>query len=285
MDGASLSRYPHLSWLGADFTFRADAGPTAIHLRSVACSISLTVTGRHSLRWICQGRERTWIEQPGTVHFRPCTWDWQDFVVHSAESGTVVAFFIPPKHLDEIIRSEHVGQAIEWDRLLLSSDPVLERSMLTLAACRGAPDDFVDKADEAGRRLVLRLVELSGGGRPDWHDDSGIFDRRTLGHVVEQIDAHLVVPPSLGEMGMRVGLSPSHFARKFRQSTGLSFHRFVNRRRVRASLEMLRDHSRQLAGVALELGFSSQSHFTRTFSDLTGMTPARYRRQCRRTTG
>ncbi|MBM4013222.1 MAG: helix-turn-helix transcriptional regulator [Planctomycetes bacterium] len=41
------------------------------------------------------------------------------------------------------------------------------------------------------------------------------------------------------------------------------------------------DHRRPLASVALDLGFSSQSHFTRLFSSLTGMTPAKYRKQFR----
>ena len=37
--------------------------------------------------------------------------------------------------------------------------------------------------------------------------------------------------------------------------------------------------------LALDLGFSSQSHFTNLFSSLTGMTPAKYRKQCGRTLG
>ena len=103
--------------------------------------------------------------------------------------------------------------------------------------------------------------------------------------LVEEIDANLKSTPSLSAMALRVGLSPSHFAKKFRQSTGLSLHRFVNRRRILASLETLRGQSQPLAHVALDLGFSSQSHFTRIFSGLTGMTPAKYQKQFRRTVG
>ena len=84
---------------------------------------------------------------------------------------------------------------------------------------------------------------------------------------------------------MRVGLSPSHFAKKFRQSTGLSLHRFINRRRIRASLESLKSQSQPLAHTALDLGFSSQAHFTHQFSRLTGFTPAKYQKQFRPTVG
>ena len=110
-------------------------------------------------------------------------------------------------------------------------------------------------------------------------DDVSIFDRHALARIVEHIDAHLQIAPSASEIGARVGLSPSHFAKKFRQSTGLSLHRFVNRRRIQAALESLKDESKTLSQVALDLGFSSQAHFTHLFSGLTGMTPAKYRKQ------
>jgi AraC family transcriptional regulator len=74
------------------------------------------------------------------------------------------------------------------------------------------------------------------------------------------------------------GLSPGHFARKFRHSTGLSLQRFLNQRRIGRSCEMLREGSLALARIAIELGFSSQSHFTRLFSGLTGTSPQRFRR-------
>ena len=140
------------------------------------------------------------------------------------------------------------------------------------------------RKDEVARRLVLRLFELSGAGTPDWNDDVSIFDRRTLGGLTAYVDEHLRNAPSLGDMSMRVGMSPSHFSKKFRQSTGLSMCRFVNRRRIWRSLETLKTDS-SLASVALDLGFSSQSHFTRIFSGLTGMTPAKYQKQFRRTVG
>jgi AraC family transcriptional regulator len=44
-------------------------------------------------------------------------------------------------------------------------------------------------------------------------------------------------------------------------------------------MAMLEAGSTPLSQIALDLGFSSQSHFTRVFSDLTGFTPASFRRQ------
>jgi AraC-like DNA-binding protein len=149
----------------------------------------------------------------------------------------------------------------------------------------GAADDTAGHADEVARRLILRIAELSGGKRPDWHDDWRVFDHRTIARLVERFDAELGVSPRLDDLARGTGLSPSHFARKFRRSTGLSLYRFVNRRRILRSMESLPDDSQTLAQIALDLGFASQSHFTRLFSKLTGMTPAKYRKQFRRTLG
>ena len=92
-------------------------------------------------------------------------------------------------------------------------------------------------------------------------------------------------PPMVARTRRPAGLSPSHFAGKFRQSMGLSLRRFINRRRLCGSLQKLKDESQSLAHLALDLGFSSQSHFTRLFSGLTGMTPLTYRKQVKRTLG
>ena len=134
-------------------------------------------------------------------------------------------------------------------------------------------------------RLLLRLQELSNGGVPAWHLDASVFERAILQQLVEYIDMHLRLAPTLAAMALLAGLSPSHFARKFRQSTGVSLQRFINRRRVLASIPQLQANALSLAHIALALGFSSQSHFTRLFSDLTGMTPAKFRKQFRRTLG
>lgn len=50
-------------------------------------------------------------------------------------------------------------------------------------------------------------------------------------------------------------------------------------RRIRLAMVMLHDDSRSLAQLSLDLGFSSQSHFTRLFSGLTGMSPRRFQRR------
>ena len=128
-------------------------------------------------------------------------------------------------------------------------------------------------------------MAMNGCRGPDWQNDTSVFVRPTLVNLVAYVDDHLSAAPSLGDMGLLVGMSPSHFARKFRRSTGLSLHRFVNQRRIRRALAVLQESSHPLSVVAHDLGFSSHSHFTRLFTKTTGMSPTTYQQQFRRIVG
>jgi AraC family transcriptional regulator len=167
--------------------------------------------------------------------------------------------------------------------ILASQDSIMRDCMVCLAATSTADHKPADiGVDEVARRFILLFVELNGGGKPAWHDDASGFDRRTLLNLVAYVDEHLRIAPSLSDMAVLAGMSPSHFAKKFRQSTGLSLNRFANRRRILRSLETLKTDA-SIASIALDLGFSSQSHFTRLFTGLTGMTPAKYQKSVKRT--
>ena len=286
MDGAQLSRFPHLSWLGFFFESSPASGTLCHNLNGKTHCLNLPFYGRGLVRWISRGRESRYAASAGVMHFLPADGESHTILADVDRVALAYTLFLPRGHLDAVTAADHVPACVEYNRLVIQDDAVLRSCMIRIAKPTPASDACSGAAqDEAARRLVLRLVELSGGGRPDWGDDASVFDRRTLGNVVEYIDAHLKIPPCLSDLGTRVGLSPSHFAKKFRQSTGLSLHRFVNRRRIRASLEALKDQGRPLSHIALEIGFSSQAHFTHMFAGITSMTPARYRKQFRRTVG
>ena len=65
-----------------------------------------------------------------------------------------------------------------------------------------------------------------------------------------------------------------HLARIFQQQTGVPVHRYLTQLRLRASLEQLADDVNDLTAVALDLGFSSHSHFTDAFRREFGHSPS-----------
>lgn len=102
-----------------------------------------------------------------------------------------------------------------------------------------------------------------------------------LRRACQYLDAHLGQEVTLAQVAREVALSPKHFARAFRESTGLPPHQWLLARRVDRARALLAGSDAPIASVALACGFSDQSHFTNRFRQATGTTPARYRHEVR----
>jgi AraC family transcriptional regulator len=94
----------------------------------------------------------------------------------------------------------------------------------------------------------------------------------------EYLDENLDRNISLAELAGVVRLSEFHFARKFRAEFGCPPHAYVTRKRVERAKAQLAQRNVPLKVVAANAGFSDQSHMTRLFQRLLGVTPAEYRR-------
>ena len=99
-----------------------------------------------------------------------------------------------------------------------------------------------------------------------------------LREALRTIDAKPEAAGSLSELAARAGVSAAHFARVFKQHTGMNVTDFVNAKRVMLAKELLRGTDRSVGAVAERCGFDSLPHFHRVFKALTGMTPGAYRR-------
>jgi AraC family transcriptional regulator len=99
-----------------------------------------------------------------------------------------------------------------------------------------------------------------------------------LKRVTEFINANLADTLQLCDLAALSGLSPSHFGRAFKGSTGLPPHRWHLNQRIERARAMLADAGASLADVACATGFADQSHFTRVFSRTVGRSPGAWRR-------
>ena len=106
------------------------------------------------------------------------------------------------------------------------------------------------------------------GGLPAWQA------RRLVAYV----DAHLAARISLGDLARVAGLSNGHFSRAFKQTFGVSAHRYVMRRRIDLAQSVMLKTQKPLSEIALTCGLSDQSHFTRAFRRIVGDTPNAWRR-------
>jgi len=99
---------------------------------------------------------------------------------------------------------------------------------------------------------------------------------RALDRVKAHIEGHVGENLTLCELAGVACVSKFHFARMFRASTGQAPMAYVRSRRIERARRELERGSRALSGLAAELGFCDQSHFTRSFRRMTGFTPGRY---------
>lgn len=99
----------------------------------------------------------------------------------------------------------------------------------------------------------------------------------TLRKIEGQLSAIESGPPSLKELAAEVGMSARHLSRLYKATTNTT----LSERRRQLQIEQAKQElcgPGSLAAIALVCGFSSQSHFTKAFRSVTGLTPAVWRK-------
>ncbi|UUO04573.1 helix-turn-helix domain-containing protein [Blastopirellula sp. J2-11] len=97
--------------------------------------------------------------------------------------------------------------------------------------------------------------------------------------VARYIEKHYAESISMADMAELTGLSPTHFNRRFRELLRVTPTHYLKTVRIQAAQKLLTTTSRSLIEIAAAVGFTDQSHLTKRFREVTGLTPAVYRRQ------
>lgn len=174
--------------------------------------------------------------------------------------------------LDEL-DVRHAGTPVFSSSVL--QDPLVYRALLGLNHTAQQGVGALEQ-QSAWREVALLLMQRHarvGEARAPGSEPLAVARAREL------LDARLDCPPSLEELAAAVNLSPFHFARVFRQATGLPPHAWLKQRRLARARTMLRQGGAPL-NVAFDLGFADQSHLSRQFKQAYGVTPGEYRRAC-----
>ncbi|HNQ73160.1 MAG TPA: AraC family transcriptional regulator [Verrucomicrobiota bacterium] len=98
-----------------------------------------------------------------------------------------------------------------------------------------------------------------------------------LRKVEDYVAAHLAEEISIETLAELVELSSSHFAHVFKETTGMTPLQFATRERVTRAQQLIRETSRSLIDVGLEVGYTSPSHFAQVFRRVVGVTPTEFR--------
>jgi AraC family transcriptional regulator len=99
-----------------------------------------------------------------------------------------------------------------------------------------------------------------------------------VARVVDYIEASIDRDLDLASLASVASMSVYHFARRFKETVGMSPHAYVLCRRIRRAQEMLNRGRSNLTQVSATCGFSSQAHLTTVFRRSLGVTPGEYQR-------
>jgi len=124
------------------------------------------------------------------------------------------------------------------------------------------------ESDETSTLQTPALITLKPGGLSVWQAKQALaFMEANLGSKIR-----------IAEISALVALSKSHFCRAFKLTLGTSPMAYVSIKRIERAKLLITSTSERLSDIALACGFADQSHLSRSFSRLVGMTPGLWRR-------
>ena len=204
-------------------------------------------------------------------------------VSHPADCGDRgTVFTVSPRVLNDIVREldptidEHPEQPFRFVTGPCDSR-VFWRHRELVQRLEGSDPLEPLWADVTALQLVADVLESAfvhrGGGAPKREGTDAEHAERTEA-AKTYLAARMSERITLDDVARAVNVSPFHFARIFQKQTGVPVHRYLTQLRLRASLERL---DGDLTTVALDLGFSSHSHFTDAFRREFGKSPSEMR--------
>jgi len=205
---------------------------------------------------------------PGEVHtgFSPHKWGWTYRVFYPGVS---------------VLKKAAEAVSLKWGRMPYFPSPVikdeaLSRKLLQVLKSLEHSGLSIEKESlllSALAHMVARHAEVT--------DNTARYSRkeeRAVRVAREYLEAHFTENVALFALARIVGVSEFHLLRLFRDKLGLPPHAYLIQKRIDFAKKLL---SRQvpIVQVALETGFSDQSHFTRHFKRILGITPGEYCRK------
>ena len=130
-----------------------------------------------------------------------------------------------------------------------------------------------------GTALAARLVQNYTVSKPSLESQVNGLRQSQLTRVIDYMKANLTQNLSILDLATLTSMSESHFSRSFKQSMGISPYQYLMQQRVERAKQLLEQQLLPISTIALDCGFANQTHLTKVFRQMTGMTPKAYQKR------
>lgn len=179
---------------------------------------------------------------------------------------------------------QQVGQdLVDCDRIELiprfmnDSDPLLQGIFVTLKdeleSNKIGSNLLIDNLKTA---LAIHLLRRYCTTKPKLSIYNDGLSRAQLKQITEYIQENLAQDLKVIELAAIAQISPYHFIRLFRDSIGKTPHQYILQSRIERTKYLLQHSQFSLSSIAAMVGFCDQSHLTKYFKRITGMTPKQF---------
>ncbi|WPC05004.1 AraC family transcriptional regulator [Pseudomonas benzenivorans] len=182
--------------------------------------------------------------------------------------------YLDPQWLNRILRPSQAGDHIHLFREAFEQLPALADTFVRHHQVIESSQCGLER-ENLLLELVSQLFECKGAS----HSPVAAFEKQAVRSVRRRLEDDFDAPISLALLADMVGLEPLYLIRVFKKSLGVSPHSYLIQIRV-AQVQRLLRAGVSIADAALACGFFDQSHMTRAFKKVVGITPGSFRAGC-----
>jgi AraC family transcriptional regulator len=201
-----------------------------------------------------------------------------DFQSYAVEESEFMAIALDPTDFDNTVGESTNSNLIEIIPQWPITDPLIFgigwalKTELESGGLNGTL--YVDALKNA---LSMHLLHRYCAQKPHRREFENGLEPVKLQILINYINDYLNRDLHIAELANLVHISPYYFSRLFKQSTGVTPHQYMTKRRIEKAKELLKRRDLSITYISQQVGFHDQSHFSKTFCKIVGVTPKKYR--------
>ena len=237
--------------------------------------INLLVRGEVKAQWTAGGRTNTELNSPGTIYMLPA--GTRDRVTWSGTSTRIVLVMEPrflARSLEKTAHLDNVELKANWNLRDRHIQSIIVALHADLEDGSPAGPVYGESLALALSHYLIRRHSIRTNDDPNYR---GGMPTARLNRVTDFINHNSARDIHLQELADLAGMSTNYFCALFKATTGKTAYQYILQSRIDRAKQYLRDPNFTIIEAGVASGFSDQSHFTKVFRKMTGVTPLRYR--------